>query len=76
MMKHKDTVPEKLFFEVYEKYINVLGEDGTAPLDVDFEKSTLDYLEQKQKEYGVSMSALVGGYLELQIDRKKQESEV
>ena len=66
-----EQVDAKTYFKVYQKYINSLGVSGTDELDLDLDDAIVETLQNKAKEYGVSLDVIVGGYLELSLSNAK-----
>ena len=71
-MKNKDEqVDIKTYFKVYQKYVTLLGDEGTSELDLRFEDDVLKQLINRSEEYGVSLDTLIGGYLEPHFSKHK-----
>ena len=66
-----EQVDTKTYFKVYQKYINSLGVSGTDELDLDLDDAIVETLQNKAKEYGVSLDTIIGGYLELSLSKSK-----
>lgn len=65
-------IKAEVYFKVYEKYIKSLGEDGTSVIDIDIADDIKDWIESQAKKYNVSVDAIIGGYLELQVNDMKE----
>ena len=70
----KQKIKAEVYFKVYEKYIKSLGEDGTSVIDIKIADDIKDWLDTEAKKYNVSIDAIIGGYLEIQVNYMKNES--
>jgi hypothetical protein len=71
MKQNEEQVDAKTYFKVYQKYVTLLGTEGTSKLDLEMDDDVLKELVNKSEEYGVSLDTLIGGYLELHFGKNK-----
>lgn len=71
MKQNEEQVDAKTYFKVYQKYVTLLGVEGTSKLDLELDDEVEKELVNKSEEYGVSLDTLIGGYLELHFGKNK-----
>ena len=69
----KENIKAEVYFKVYEKYIKSLGEDGTSVIDIEMADDIKVWIEGQAKQYNVSVDAIIGGYLEIQVNNMKKK---